>query len=97
MARSKLIARLALHYPKLTSEDVEVAVAEIFSALQDSLVQGNRVEIRGFGAFTLSYRQPRAGRNPKTGETVTVAGKCAPHFKAGKELRERVNHAATRP
>jgi integration host factor subunit beta len=95
MTRSELIARLALHHPKLTPQDVEMAVFEIFSALQDSLARGNRVEIRGFGAFTVSYRPTRSGRNPKTGETVTVPAKQVPHFKAGKELRERVQQSAT--
>ena len=82
---------MALRYPNLTPEDVQATITEIFSAMQDSLARGNRIEVRGFGAFTLTYRMPRNGRNPKTGEVVAVAGKRALHFKAGKELRERVN------
>jgi integration host factor subunit beta len=94
MTRSELIARLASHYPKLTSQDVEVAVAEVFRSLEASLAKGNRIEIRGFGAFTLTYRAPHKARNPMTGETVAVVGKCVPHFKPGKELRERVMQSA---
>ena len=90
MTRSELIARLASCYPNLTPEDVQAVVFEIFNALQDSLAHGNRVEIRGFGAFTLTYRAPHQARNPMTGEIVAVPGKCVLHFTPGKELRERV-------
>lgn len=67
-----------------------MALAEILGAIAAALAAGNRVEIRGFGSFSLNYRLPRTGRNPKTGEKVAVPGKYVPHFKAGKELRERV-------
>jgi integration host factor subunit beta len=90
MTRSELIARLAERYPNLTPEDVQAVVSEIFNVLQDALAQGDRVELRGFGAFTLTYRPPHQARNPMTGETVAVPGKCVLHFKPGKELRERV-------
>lgn len=94
MTRSELIDRLVERYPQLTPKDVQVAVQEIFRALQDSLLRGKRIEIRGFGAFGLGYRAPRIGRNPKTGEAVTIAAKRVPHFKPGKELKERVNQSA---
>ncbi|MGA9993041.1 MAG: HU family DNA-binding protein [Thiobacillaceae bacterium] len=94
MTRSELIARLALHYPNLTPEDVQAVVFEMFNALRDSLAGGNRVEIRGFGVFTLNYRAPQQARNPMTGEIVAVRGKCVLHFKPGKELRERVLQSA---
>ncbi|MGO9445705.1 MAG: integration host factor subunit beta [Thiobacillaceae bacterium] len=94
MTRSKLIARLAARYPNLTSDDVEVTVIEILNAMKRSLSQGKRVEIRGFGVFTLNARRSRIGRNPKTGEAVQISAKKNPHFKPGKELRERVDHAA---
>ena len=66
-------------------------VDTLFRAMRESLIQGNRIEIRGFGSFSLHYRAPRIGRNPKTGEQVALSGKYVPHFKPGKELRERVN------
>ncbi|MGA7178221.1 MAG: integration host factor subunit beta [Thiobacillaceae bacterium] len=90
MTRSELIARMAARYPNLTSDDVEVAVIEILDAVKHSLSQGNRVEIRGFGAFTLNLRQPRAGRNPRTGEVVEITAKRNPHFKPGSATRSRL-------
>ena len=90
MTRSELTAALAQHFPQLVQNDAELAVAEILGAIAAALVAGNRVEIRGFGSFSLNYRAPRTGRNPKTGEKVAVPGKNTPHFKAGKELRERI-------
>jgi len=90
MIRSDLIAKLAEIHPKLLAKDAELAVKVILDALSATLSHGGRVEIRGFGSFALNYRPPRQGRNPKTGEKVKVPAKYVPHFKAGKELRERV-------
>lgn len=93
MTRSELVTALAQRFPQLVQQDADLAVKEILIAISASLVQGGRTEIRGFGSFELNYRQPRLGRNPKTGEKVAVAGKFVPHFKAGKELRELVQNA----
>lgn len=81
----------ARRYPQLVAKDAELAVIAIFDAMTSSLVSGQRIEIRGFGSFRVNYRPPRIGRNPKTGEKVPVPEKCVPHFKAGRELRERVD------
>ena len=91
MTRSELIERLAARQPQLTGTDVELAVKLILDALSTSLAEGRRVELRGFGSFGLNHRPPRQGRNPKTGQMVAVPAKKVPHFKAGKELRERVD------
>jgi integration host factor subunit beta len=91
MTRSELIAGLAEDNPHLTVADVERIVAALFDEMTAALARGERVELRGFGAFTVKRRQARAGRNPRTGETVDVAQKSVPFFKAGKELRERIN------
>lgn len=91
MTRSELIAALAQRFPQLVQKDAELAVSEILSAISQALSKGHRVEIRGFGSFALNYRPPRTGRNPKSGEAVQVPEKYVPHFKAGKELRERVS------
>ncbi len=91
MTKSELIARLAGRFPQLVAKDADCAVKVILDAMADSLSQGDRIEIRGFGSFALNYRPPRIGRNPKSGERVEVAQKYVPHFKAGKELRERVD------
>ena len=91
MTRSELTQRLAQEFPQLTLKDTELAVAEILVSIQGALAFGGRVEIRCFGSFGLNYRPPRTGRNPKTGEQVLVPGKYVPHFKAGKELRERID------
>ena len=90
MTRSDLIARLAELHPQLLSKDAELAVKVVLDTLSATLSRGGRVEIRGFGSFGLNYRPPRQGRNPKTGDKVKVPAKYVPHFKAGKELRERV-------
>ena len=92
MTKSELIARLAARYPQLVAKDAELAVKTMLDMMAKSLSQGQRIEIRGFGSFSLNYRPPRNGRNPKTGEKVTVQEKYVPHFKAGKELRERVDY-----
>ena len=91
MTKSELIARLAGRYPQLVAKDAEFAVKTILDAMALSLVKGQRIEIRGFGSFGLNYRPPRTGRNPKSGDKVQVPEKFVPHFKAGKELRERVD------
>lgn len=91
MTRSDLIQQLALSQPQLTSKDVELAVRTILDAMSHTMAKGERVEIRGFGSFGINYRPARKGRNPKTGVTVLVPAKYAPHFKPGKELRERVD------
>jgi len=91
MTRSELIARLAERYPQLVAKDAEFAVRTILEAMADTLADGHRIEIRGFGSFALSHRPPRVGRNPKSGEKVMVPGKRVPHYKPGKELRERVD------
>lgn len=91
MTRSELVDALAYRFPKLMKADADMAVAEILGAIGQTLVEGHRVEIRGFGTFALNYRPPRVGRNPKNGERVDVPAKYTPHFKPGKELRERVD------
>ena len=93
MTRSDLIAALASRFPNLMSKDAEISVKEILDAISNALVKGDRVEIRGFGSFGLNYRPARTGRNPKSGEKVMVAQKYVPHFKAGKEMRERVEES----
>lgn len=90
MTRSELIDALAQRFPKLMKADADMVVAEILGAISQTLASGHRVEIRGFGSFSLNYRPPRIGRNPKTGEKVLVPGKYSPHFKAGKEMRDRL-------
>ena len=91
MTKSELIARLAERFPQLVAKDADFAVKMILDALTSALVKGDRIEIRGFGSFALNYRPPRIGRNPKSGDKVQVPEKYVPHFKAGKELRERVD------
>lgn len=91
MTRSDLIARLAERFPQLVAKDADFAVKMMIDALTESLARGDRIEIRGFGSFSLNYRPSRLGRNPKSGEKVQVPEKHVPHFKAGKELRERVD------
>jgi len=93
MTKSELIGRLAERYPQLVAKDAEFAVRTILEAMARTLAQGHRIEIRGFGSFSLSHRPPRIGRNPKSGERVLVPEKRVPHFKPGKELRERVDAA----
>jgi integration host factor subunit beta len=91
MTKSELIDALAQRQPHLKPEDVELAVKALLEMMSDALTLGQRIEVRGFGSFSLHFRPPRVGRNPKTGESVELPGKYVPHFKPGKELRERVN------
>jgi integration host factor subunit beta len=91
MTKSELIELIATKQTQLSVKDVERAVKTIIEQMSETLSAGNRIEIRGFGSFSLHYRAPRIGRNPKTGESVGLAGKYVPHFKPGKELRDRVN------
>jgi integration host factor subunit beta len=95
MTRSDLIAKLAERYPQLLAKDAELAVKVILDTMAGVLARGGRIEIRGFGSFALNYRPPRTGRNPKSGDKVQVPAKYVPHFKAGKELRERVDYPST--
>ena len=92
MTRSDLILKLAERYPQLLGKDAELAVKVILDSMSTTLTSGDRIEIRGFGSFALNYRPPRMGRNPKSGDKVQVPAKYVPHFKAGKELRERVDY-----
>jgi integration host factor subunit beta len=91
MTKSELIATLSTKQPQLEYRDVELAVKELIEHMSAALAAGERIEVRGFGSFSLHYRPPRVGRNPKTGDTVRVPDKHVPHFKPGKELKERVN------
>jgi len=91
MTKSELIEILAAKNSHLNYKDVELAVKSLIEQMSQSLAQGQRIEIRGFGSFSLHYRPPRLGRNPKTGESVALSAKYVPHFKPGKELRERVD------
>ncbi|WP_133406713.1 integration host factor subunit beta [Parashewanella tropica] len=91
MTKSELIAKLAANNPQLSAKEVENAVKEMLEQMASTLESGDRIEIRGFGSFSLHYRAPRVGRNPKTGTSVDLEGKYVPHFKPGKELRERVD------
>ncbi|PJK08093.1 integration host factor subunit beta [Lysobacteraceae bacterium NML120232] len=91
MTKSELIEILNQRQRHLKAEDVEFGVRTLLELMSKSLATGSRIEIRGFGSFSLHYREPRIGRNPKTGEAVALAAKYVPHFKPGKELRERVS------
>ena len=91
MTKSELIIKLASRQSLLSAKEVENAVKEMLEQMAETLEGGDRIEIRGFGSFSLHYRAPRTGRNPKTGTSVELDGKYVPHFKPGKELRERVD------
>lgn len=91
MTKSELIQRLATRHPHLFQRDVERIVSTVFDEITEALARGDRVELRGFGAFSVKQRDARTGRNPRTGATVDVDAKQAPFFKTGKELRERLN------
>jgi integration host factor subunit beta len=94
MTKSELIEELARRQAHLKADDVDMGVKTLLDLMSDSLANGERIEIRGFGSFSLHFRPPRIGRNPKTGESVALPGKHVPHFKPGKELRERVNQGS---
>jgi integration host factor subunit beta len=93
MTKSELIEILAQKQMQLAYKDVELAVKTMLDQMGTTLANGERIEIRGFGSFSLHYRPPRIGRNPKTGDSVELAAKYVPHFKPGKEMRERVNQS----
>ena len=91
MTRSDLVLRLAERFAQLTQRDTEFAVKTMLDAMSDALARGHRIEIRGFGSFSISRRPPRVGRNPRSGAQVTIPEKLVPHFKPGKALRESVD------
>jgi len=96
MTKSELIEILAQKQTQLAYKDVELAVKNMLEHMAITLANGERIEIRGFGSFSLHYRPPRVGRNPKTGDSVELTAKYVPHFKPGKEMRERVNESMAR-
>ncbi|AVS74093.1 integration host factor subunit beta [Paracidovorax cattleyae] len=91
MTRSDLVEELAARFGQLTQRDAEAAVKTILDAVGDALVRGHRIEVRGFGSFSVNHRPPRMGRNPRSGEAVHIPEKRVPHFKPGKALREAVD------
>jgi integration host factor subunit beta len=91
MTRSDLVEALAAQFTQLGQRDAELAVKAILEAMSDALVEGQRIEIRGFGSFSVNHRSPRIGRNPRSGESVAIPEKRVPHFKPGKALREQVD------
>jgi integration host factor subunit beta len=95
MTRSDLVTRLAERFDQLALRDAESAVRIILDAMSDALARGHRIEIRGFGSFSINRRPPRVGRNPRSGEQVVIPEKRVPHFKPGKSLREAVDSSAT--
>ncbi|WP_420992870.1 integration host factor subunit beta [Cupriavidus sp. 30B13] len=97
MTKSELVEKLAARFPQLLLRDADISVKTILDAMSEALADGHRIEIRGFGSFGLNRRPPRVGRNPKSGERVLVPEKRVPHFKAGKELRERVDRSLMTP
>ncbi len=97
MTKSELIEAIARRQSHLNAKDIELAVKYLIEVMSNSLASGERIEIRGFGSFSLHFRPPRIGRNPKTGEAVALSGKHVPHFKPGKDLRDRVNSGRDNP
>ena len=93
MVKSELVQVLKEKLPELQQRDVELAVNCILAQMADAIAKGERIEVRGFGGFDLHHRDPRIGRNPKTGESVSLPAKVAVHFKPGKDLKDRVNAA----
>ncbi len=93
MTKSEMIEILSQRQTQLAYRDVELAVKTMLEHMASTLASGDRIEIRGFGSFSLHYRPPRTGRNPKTGDSVSLIAKYVPHFKPGKEMRERVNQS----
>jgi integration host factor subunit beta len=96
MTKSELIEYITEKQNQLTIKDVEMSVKLLLDYMSDILASGERIEIRGFGSFSLHYRAPRTGRNPKTGDAVVLEGKYVPHFKPGKEMRDRVNESISK-
>ncbi len=97
MNKSELIELIASKQTHLSAKDVEAAVKHLLDIVSDALANGHRIEIRGFGSFSVRFRPPRQGRNPKTGKTVALVGKYVPHFKSGKDLRQRVTENIGKP
>lgn len=97
MTKSELIELIARKQKHLAAKDIELAVKHLLEIMSNALASGERIEIRGFGSFALHFRPPRMGRNPKTGDAVALAGKYVPHFKPGKDLRDRVNENKSLP
>lgn len=97
MTRSDIVEELASRFSQLTQQDAEFAVKAILDAMNDALVRGQRIEIRGFGSFSVSHHAPRMGRNPRNGESVAIPQRRVPHFKPGKALREAVDAEVARP
>ena len=97
MTKSELIESLSMRQIQLADKDVELAVRTILEHMSNTLFNGKRIEIRGFGSFSLHFRPPRVGRNPKSGEPVSLPAKYVPHFKPGKQLRDRVNQTKVLP
>jgi integration host factor subunit beta len=95
MTKSELIARLAERFPQLVAKDADLSVKMILDAMTEALSKGDRIEIRGFGSFSINRRPPRTGRNPRSGEQVEIPEKLVPHFKPGKALREAVDARGT--
>src|SRR3989338_6888760 len=93
LIKSQLIGELSKHFPHLPEKDIALSVNHIIDYMSQTLIQGGRIEIRGFGSFNLRYRPPRRAHNPKTGEKLVTDPKYAAHFKPGKEMRERVNNS----
>ena len=92
VTKSELIEKISDKIPQLSSKDVELSVKTLLDKIIDSLAIGSRTEVRGFGSFSVHYRKPRIGRNPKTGDSVSLPGKNAAHFKPGKVLRNKINN-----
>lgn len=97
MTKSELIELIAANQQHLAYKDVELAVKTLLEHMSNVLSSGERIEIRGFGSFSLHHRPPRIGRNPKTGDPVALPGKYVPHFKPGKQMRERINSSRDNP
>ena len=97
MTKSELIEIISAKQKHLPAKDIELAVKQMLEIMSDALAGGERIEIRGFGSFSLHYRPSRVGRNPKTGDSVEIPAKYVPHFKPGKDLRERVNAGQSHP
>ena len=93
MNKSDLIEKLTDRQKQLTSDDVDLVVNNLIDQMAEALMQGEKIKVGGFGSFSVRYREPRAGRNPKTGESVEVAGRLIPYFKPGKKLREEINES----